>query len=305
MKVRSDFVSNSSSSSFILGNDDIFDHFHITKQDILDALIDAYGKENYEKAVEWYRKSAEKHPQYYSENIKYNQFGPFWVYDLADPKDREIAIEMWGDTLKGWDATNCYLGSDGIVSMGNSATHNYNSVIDGLCEVYGLYSSDIQGFFEEGTEPKRFVRSNEKDPETGNYGHYEPLPPYVLELLRHIRKDCGYMDNLDALKCECARFFVHADDNELWVSDSSDDDESWESETYTYNRICEIVYRYLVKTGRINPDDREFIDSKRIDEKYLSRWDVENGCLWDFSNGKNLTWADLCDTTMTQCMHEG
>ena len=51
MKVRNDYVSNSSSSSFILAEHKMFQFFNITKQDILDALIDSYGKEAYEHAV--------------------------------------------------------------------------------------------------------------------------------------------------------------------------------------------------------------------------------------------------------------
>ena len=43
MKTRSDFVSNSSSSSFILKDAGFFKYFGITKQDIDDALADLFG----------------------------------------------------------------------------------------------------------------------------------------------------------------------------------------------------------------------------------------------------------------------
>ena len=43
MKTRSDFVSNSSSSSFILKDAGFFEYFGITKQDIDDALTDLCG----------------------------------------------------------------------------------------------------------------------------------------------------------------------------------------------------------------------------------------------------------------------
>lgn len=50
MKTRSDFVSNSSSSSFILKDAGFFGFFGITKQDIVDAITELYGgKESVDK----------------------------------------------------------------------------------------------------------------------------------------------------------------------------------------------------------------------------------------------------------------
>ena len=111
------------------------------------------------------------------------------------------------------------------------------------------------------------------------------------------------MTNLDVLKCDLARFFIHADDNELPCCGHKD--EHYDSEEYTYDRVCEIIYNYLVKKGKIKPDDPAFMEEMRIDDKYLSAWDKENGNLWDFVNGKNLTYKDLRYSTLTHCMHEG
>lgn len=316
MKIRSDFVSNSSSSSFIIGHNEIFDYFHITKQDILDALIDAYGVDAYQQSVERRKQSAKEHPDWYSDNIKYNDYGPIYVYDLSDLNDRSRAIVMWGDLLADWTSTNTHFAPDGHVQIGAEKTRKFEKIVEDMADIYGVNEWDIMSYIKGEADdiPKKFIRSNEKDPETGMYGHYEPLDANVIETIKSMKNNVGYMTNLDVLKCELARFFVHADENELPCSNADDklDDEGNEiknpkfvSEAYTYDRVCEIIYKYLVKNGKINPDDPVFMEKMKIDDRYLSAWDKQKGYLWDFVNGKNLSYFDLKYETLTQCMHEG
>ena len=47
MKVRKGFVSNSSSSSFIIQNCDLIDYFNITKKDIVDSIKHLLGNCEY------------------------------------------------------------------------------------------------------------------------------------------------------------------------------------------------------------------------------------------------------------------
>ena len=331
MKIRSDYVSNSSSSSFVLANHELFDYFNITKQDILNALIDLYGKEDYEKTVERIKKNREEHPDWYDKaELESKDIGPFYIYDLSIKEERKEAIRRWGNLLKGWDANNCKKITDedsenkGKIESG-SGYSTYREILDKLYDVYGILFWDMREYSVNPTKknlPKRFVRSEKKDPKTGCYGHDVPVEKEILDFALKLRKDMGIMTNLDVIKSQVARFFVHADDNELCgekfgeygTEDERWDDEKkdwvkgsakWETKNYTFDRLCEILLEYLEKTGRVNLSDPKFMDMMRIDDKWLSKYDKEDGQFWDFHNGKNFTWKDLKHIALTWNLHEG
>ena len=324
MKIRSDYVSNSSSSSFVIANCELIDHFNITKQDILDALIDTYGRDDYDRNAKQREKYAKEHPEYCEKELKYGHFGPFWVYDMTDKNDRKEAIDLWGKLLKGWDANNCKAMDDGKISS-DSAYSTYRDIMDKICEVYGISFWDLRDYTQHPIKknlPMKFVRSSNKDQKTGCYGHYEPIDGEVVDFALKLRKDLGILTNLDVIKSKVARFFVHADDNELCGEKLSEDGKEdkvwdgkknawtvgkgkWQTQSYTFDRICEIVLEYLEKKGRINLKDNAFMDKMKIDEKYLSKFDKEHGELWDFANGMNYTWMDLKHDALTWNLHEG
>lgn len=290
MKLRTDYVSNSSSSSFVLGKHELFTFFNITKQDILDALIESYGREAYEKRVEEKRELVKAHPDCY-EGSDLADIGPIYVYDLEDEKDREKAISRWGDLLKNWHATNCSKTNDGNVAFGSNK-EAFDSIVRSLYTVYGIPYYEL----EDWSRPDSTEIMKE----------YGKIDPTIVAFLKKLYVDTGIMTNLDVLKCSMARFFVHADDNDIWGDDTIEGSNGkWETGSYTYERICESVFKHLVASGKIKPEDTAFLDSMRIDDKYLSKYDKDNGMVYDFSNGKTLTWRDIDGITLTCCMHEG
>lgn len=324
MKIRTDYVSNSSSSSFVFSNMDVFDFFDISKKDILDALVDAYEVKGYKKAKSARLKSVKEHPDWHEDDLKYGSFGPFYVYDLRDPTDKKEAVARWGGLLKEWTATNCKraVKRDGrkCVMIDNNAGRKFLFAIEGIAEIYNISRYELEDVAKGGRakQVKRFVRTVDKDPKTGLYGHFEPINKELVALVRDMYKTSGVMTNLDVIRAKCARFFVHADDNELcggkfgeygqkddcsWDKDAVKHD--WTSESNTFDRVCEIVLTYLVKNGRIRPTDPKFLEFMKVDDQYLTKKDKETGSIYAFADGKELSWSDLKRGSLTWNMHEG
>ena len=324
MKIRSDYVSNSSSSSFVFSNMDVFDYFDITKQDILDALVDAYGVDCYRKAKAEYLKRIKEHPDWYDEELKWGHFGPIYVYDLKNKADKKEAVSRWGSLLKSWTATNCRRavkrdGTKGVM-LDSEAGRQFERAVEGIAEIYDIHKYDLESVAGGGSAKgcKRFIRTANKDPKTGMYGYYEPISKELVSLVRDMYKTAGVMTNLDVIRSRCARFFVHADDNEFcggkfgeygqkddcsWNKDAVKKD--WVSESGTFDRVCEIVLTYLVKNGRIVPNDPKFLEFMKVDDKYLTEKDKKTGRIYAFCDGKELSWADLKWDSLTWNMHEG
>ena len=331
MKIRNDYVSNSSSSSFIMGEIDVFDHFNITKQDILDILIDAYGRERYEKSTAHKKEMAKKEPSWYKKERKYSQWGPFYIFDLRDENDIKVAEDMFGDLLSGWDARNAHYITDdkqrmGEVLAGDSFVKSYNQAIAGIARAYDLSEFDVENCAkgDDSIVLERFIHSGKKDPNTGLFGYKKKIPNYVKKTIRNLRKVNGVMTNLEAMKSGYARFLFHADDNELGGIGGMDypgkgesyyntdtermdvmKESEWESESGTYDRICEIIFKGLVERGKLNPVDPKFL-MKHMDNPETPRSNKpKSPCILDFVDGSTFTYQDILHYSLGWVLHEG
>lgn len=329
MKVRTDYVSNSSSSSFVLANMEFFDHFDITKEDILNALVDAYGVEAYKKTKTNILKRVKEHPDWYEDGLKWNSFGPFYVYDLSIPAERKEAVARWGGLIENWIANNARRVSDEAgkkcVTIDPLSIDEYKNAISGIAKVYNIMEYELEEV-AEGASPRgctRFVRTGKKDPKTGLPGHYEPISKELVNVVREMRQMSGIMTNLDVVKSKVSRFFVHADDNELCSGLMCEfgneekvynkdmdayvfkEDSNWNTESCTYDRVCEMLLNYLVKIGKVKLDDPAFLEKMKVDEKHLTEDAKNEGRIYDFCDGLQFSWRDLKQNSLTWCMHEG
>ena len=283
MKIRTDFVSNSSSSSFILSKPKLFEHYGISKQDVEEALIELYGgKEKFDSYYEGHRT-------------------PFTVYEF--PTDLDKAIAEYGSLLSYWDQsvpvdfTYAFLDSPG------KATDLFKNLLETVSEAYDatLY---------HGTEE-----------ELNDKWYSKKIPNTVKAAVLDIRKKLGVKTAAEVLKDDDAWLFVHFDDNEAWMLSrmqeyskaditnysSADDIKEAEkseltTENYTFHRLVEILLLKLVEKGKLKLDDIDVL---------AKCYPIAKDCDKD---GTKRTWlddkkykpADLIEESCLHCcMHEG
>lgn len=259
MKVRSDFVSNSSSSSFILQNCDLLEYFKIDKQEIINTI---------EKLTSY------KHGE------------SFYVYDLADIKDKEKAIKKFGQLLDEWMCyeTVKYKDSDGNIEFEENKfrTHHYEEICEAIKKIYDIDDFGCCDFkiTDESTMSKFNYKTKKYDT--------QPCPKFLIEFLRDLRNRLGIMSNLDVLKCEIARWFIHFDDDGSIIPlMGSYKDKSYKSKYGTKERVIETLFKYWKSIGKIKPKDKEFVKGK------------------NFINEKNYTHEDFAQDVITCNLHEG
>ena len=235
MKVRTDFVSNSSSSSFIIGEfkNSFISYFNLSKADFLEAIADLWPK-----------------------NVPLKDGSTFYVLDKASPTDLNVIKSGKTDYLKYW--TNTIMCRKAGRWAHVFSFKRYECAYDALCEIYYLpYTYDFNG--------KNYCYIY--DPKTEKTVE-KPVPKFVDRVVRDLRSFYGIVDNHETLMDDTARFLLHFDDNEIWKLTGMSDpgrneymseqykekirNSKWETDAQSLQRVCEVFFNWFKTHGKLN-----------------------------------------------------
>lgn len=253
MKIRTDYVSNSSSSSFIIADNEMFDHFNIKRKDIYNALKALMSPENFKYC---------------------------YLYDMRNERDiKRINKIEW--PLNDWSCNMCY-----VDNTTGRLTWDYGDKVsewekfkNSIEHAHHLYVEDY------GDLDKAELRIPQYD-ENGLYidEKIEPIPDWLKKTIKETRKKLGVLTNWEAAHRPEARYVIHFGDNEVntieginvrgkcedlerpWQENGELTDyqkevneeirtSTWETECYTIDRLCEVLVKYWIKIGKIDPND--------------------------------------------------
>lgn len=331
MKTRSDFVSNSSSSSFILKDTGFFEYFGITKQDIDDALADLCGgrkalaerlddeitkceealaKAKIEAGLSTTANDNLKFELEYQSNrlreLKTKGLGIWCIYDMTDKKDRQACFREWDDHFASWFAPE----------EGEYETWDkFKEMLRWKC--------DFDNVLEVINGENRTLRELKYCRKTGKY-IYRTFPGGA-EFIKRVRRDLGVKTMKEVLHGKDCTLMLHFGDNDIYeingMTEPGRVDEKeynteeenekirnskYESESHSAKRFFEILIGYFVERGKVDLSDPGLLDYWKIDEK--DNWYKKNhpGKKY-YLDGSAATWQDVYDD-MLKCnaiMHEG
>lgn len=269
MKVRTDYVSNSSSSSFIIANSKMLEKFKIGKQDFIDAF----------KAL-----------------LPEKEHKNFRVYDMHQKRDVK-ALENIKGCLQGWCCSESYVDKNtGQLTNGDFAFEKWSAFRDVFQDVFDIY---CYGDYNNDDDYEHHIWKYDKKDGHCIESKTVPAPKWAIKLIRKIRKELGALDNWEAAHRPETRFVIHFDDNVLWELEGCQTRgkyekletpwggnkgltkyqreknkeikiSTWNSEGWSLDRVCEILMRYWVKIGRIDPKDpifTELLGEERMKEE--------------------------------------
>ena len=331
MKTRSDFVSNSSSSSFILKDAGFFKYFGITKQDIDDALADLFGgrkalaeqlddeitkceealaKAKIEAGLSITTNDSLKFEIEYRSNrlreLKTKGLCIWCIYDMTDKKDRQACFSELDDHFSWWFAPE----------EGEYKTWDkFVGLLRWKCDFYNVLKV-INGKDKTLLESKYNRKTNK---------HIHRTVPGGAEFIKYVRKNFGVKTMKEILHGKDCTLMLHFGDNDIykingmaepgWADENEYNTEEenekirnskYESESYSAKRFFEILIGYFVEKGRVDLSDPGLLDYWKIDEKDYLYKKNHPGKKY-YLDGAAATWQDVYDD-MLKCnaiMHEG
>ena len=330
MKTRTDFVSNSSSSSFILKDVGFFKYFNISKQDILDAIVELYGgKEHYDKLLadeiaqlehtlakskrelelDSSKEASKWHAEYAAERLtelREKGLNCWCVYDMADEKEREKCFKEWDEHFAQW-----YAPSEGKADV-------WDKVKDALTYDCGFSNIDeIADGASEELETKTYDRSNDEYNVTAF--------PGGAAVIKHIKDSLGVKTMKEILHDKDCTMMIHFADNEVHtlkgMSDYGKNDihdwntpevneqcrnSVWESMSNTSDRFFEVLIKHFISKGKIDLSDPGLLEYWKVSDSddWFKR--THPGKKYYLDND-TVTWKDVVDDCLhcNAIMHEG
>ena len=327
MKIRSDFVSNSSSSSFILKDIGFFKYFGISKKDINDALVELYGGKKYcDKLLKDEIAKTELHLKnlkqrnnvkddwelkYYTKrlkSLKKNGLDRWCIYDMTNAKERKECYKEWDEHFSSWTAPN----------------EDKYSKWEKLLDILRWYC-DFDNINEVANGEEKELITSSYDRKSDKYVH-TPFPGGAA-MIKHIKRKLGVKTMKEVLHDKQCTLMIHFDENEInnikgmneesaidvrdWWKDEDKRNakhSKWESEFYTSKRFFEILIKYFVDKGKIDLSDPTLMEHWLVPNDHWWKNEPNNKDRKYFTKTDDAaSWEDVYDDMLNvnAIMHEG